>query len=82
LKEHLDDVVVVSDDDVAAAILLLLERAKQMIEGGAGDRGGHPLNDDALDELDLAGETVVPLLCGGNIDVTTLKGGDARPRGT
>jgi len=45
-----------------------------MIEGAGRDRGGHPLNDDALDdELDLAGETVVPLLCGGNIDVTTLK---------
>jgi len=73
LKEHLDDVVVVSDDDVAAAILLLLERAKQMIEGAGATAAATLLNDDALDELDLAGETVVPLLCGGNIDVTTLK---------
>lgn len=65
--------VVVSDDDVAAAILLLLERAKQMIEGAGATAAATLLNDDALDELDLAGETVVPLLCGGNIDVTTLK---------
>jgi len=48
--------------------------ARETDDRGRGrDRGGHPLNDDALDELDLAGETVVPLLCGGNIDVTTLK---------
>ncbi|EMA61520.1 threonine ammonia-lyase [Halorubrum lipolyticum] len=73
LREHLDDVVVVSDDDVAAAILLLLERAKQLIEGAGATAAAALLNDDAVDELGLAGETVVPLLCGGNIDVTTLK---------
>ncbi|WP_144924587.1 threonine ammonia-lyase [Halorubrum salsamenti] len=73
LKEHLDDVVVVSDDDVASTILLLLERAKQMVEGAGATAAAALLNDDARDELDLAGETVVPLLCGGNIDVTTLK---------
>jgi len=73
LSEHLDDVVVVSDDDVASAILLLLERAKQMVEGAGATAAAALLNDDALDGLDLAGETVVPLLCGGNIDVTTLK---------
>ncbi|WP_435094532.1 threonine ammonia-lyase [Halorubrum sp. N11] len=73
LQAHLDEVVVISDDDVAAAILLILERAKQMIEGAGATAAAALLNDDALDELDLAGETVVPLLCGGNIDVTTLK---------
>ncbi|WP_123619826.1 threonine ammonia-lyase [Halorubrum sp. CSM-61] len=73
LNEHLDDAVVVSDDDVAAAILLLLERAKQMIEGAGATAAAALLNDDAVDDLDVAGETVVPLLCGGNIDVTTLK---------
>ncbi|ELZ50665.1 threonine dehydratase [Halorubrum coriense DSM 10284] len=73
LSEHLDGVVVVSDDDVASAILLLLERAKQMVEGAGATAAAALLNDDALDALDLAGETVVPLLCGGNIDVTTLK---------
>jgi threonine dehydratase len=73
LDEHLDGVVVVSDDDVANAILLLLERAKQLVEGAGATAAAALLNDDALDGLDLAGETVVPLLCGGNIDVTTLK---------
>ncbi|WP_017342329.1 threonine ammonia-lyase [Halorubrum sp. T3] len=73
LERHLDETVVVSDDDVASAILLLLERAKQMVEGAGATAAAALLNDDAVDELDLAGETVVPLLCGGNIDVTTLK---------
>ncbi|WP_049906711.1 threonine ammonia-lyase [Halorubrum aidingense] len=73
LEAHLDDVVVVSDDDVAAAILLLLERAKQMVEGAGATAAAALLDDAIVDDLDLAGETVVPLLCGGNIDVTTLK---------
>ncbi|MFC6753924.1 threonine ammonia-lyase [Halorubrum tibetense] len=73
LDAHLDDVVVVSDDDVASAILLLLERAKQMVEGAGATAAAALLNDDIVDDLDLAGETVVPLLCGGNIDVTTLQ---------
>ncbi|TKX57809.1 threonine ammonia-lyase [Halorubrum sp. ASP1] len=73
LDEHLDGALVVSDDDVASAILLLLERAKQLVEGAGATAAAALLNDDAVDELDLAGETVVPLLCGGNIDVTTLK---------
>ncbi|OTF06662.1 threonine ammonia-lyase [Halorubrum sp. SD612] len=73
LDEHLDEAVVVSDDDVANAILLLLERAKQMVEGAGATAAAALLNDEAVDDLDLGGETVVPLLCGGNIDVTTLK---------
>ncbi|MES3162239.1 MAG: threonine ammonia-lyase [Halorubrum sp.] len=73
LDAHLDDVVVVSDDDVAAAILLLLERAKQMVEGAGATAAAALLDDEIVERLDVAGETVVPLLCGGNIDVTTLK---------
>jgi threonine dehydratase len=73
LDEHLDEAVVVSDDDVASAILLLLERAKQMVEGAGATAAAALLNNEVVDGLDLAGETVVPLLCGGNIDVTTLK---------
>ncbi len=73
LDAQLDDVVVVSDDDVASAILLLLERAKQMVEGAGATAAAALLDDAIVDDLDLAEETVVPLLCGGNIDVTTLK---------
>ena len=73
LRTHLDDVVVVSDDDVAGAILLLLERAKQMVEGAGATAAAALLDDEVVAELDLAGETVVPLLCGGNIDITSLQ---------
>ena len=69
IREHVDEVVEVSDDDVAAAILLLLERAKQMVEG-AGAVSVAALLSDALD---VEGETVVPVLCGGNIDITSLQ---------
>ncbi len=73
IREHVDEVVTVSDDDVAAAILLLLERAKQMVEGAGATAVAALLNDAVVADLDLAGETVVPLLCGGNIDITTLQ---------
>ena len=73
IREHVDGVVTVSDDDVAAAILLLLERAKQMVEGAGATAVAALLNDAVAAELDLTGETVVPLLCGGNIDITTLQ---------
>ncbi|SMO33257.1 threonine ammonia-lyase [Halorubrum cibi] len=73
LEEHLDGVVVVSDDDVAAAILLLLERAKQMVEGAGATAAAALLDDELVSKLGLADETVVPLLCGGNIDITSLQ---------
>ncbi|GAB6878107.1 threonine ammonia-lyase [Halorubrum gandharaense] len=73
IEEHVDEVAVVSDDDVAAAILLILERAKQMVEGAGAVGAAALLNDDVVAELDIEGETVVPLLCGGNIDITSLQ---------
>jgi threonine dehydratase len=62
-------VVTVSDDRIAQAILLLLERAKQLVEGAGAASTAALLSDD----LDVSGETVVPLLCGGNIDVSALQ---------
>jgi threonine dehydratase len=71
--EHIDayvnDVVTVTDDEIAHAILLLLERAKQLVEG-AGAAATAALLGDAVD---VTGETVVSLLCGGNIDVSALQ---------
>ncbi len=64
IQEHVDEVVTVTDGEIAGAILLLLERAKQMVEGAGAAAVAALLSDD----LDVAGETVVPLLCGGNID--------------
>ena len=69
IREHVDGVVVVSDDEVAAVILLLLERAKQMVEGAGATAAAALLTD----EIDCTDETVVPVLCGGNIDITSLQ---------
>ncbi len=69
IEEHVDEVLTVSDDEIARAILLLLERAKQLVEG-AGAAGVAAL---LSEELDVTGETVMPLLCGGNLDMPMLQ---------
>jgi len=69
IQEHVDTVVTVTDGEIAGAILLLLERAKQLVEGA----GAAPVAALLSDDLDVTGETVVPLLCGGNIDPARLQ---------
>ncbi|MDG5759876.1 threonine ammonia-lyase [Natronococcus sp. A-GB1] len=69
IEEHVDEVVTVTDSQIARAILLLLERAKQVVEGAAAASVAALLADD----LDVEGETVMPLLCGGNLDMTMLQ---------
>jgi threonine dehydratase len=69
IDRHVDEVVTVTDGEIAAAVLLLLERAKQVVEGA----GGASVAAILSDQLDVRGETVMPLLCGGNLDMTMLK---------
>jgi len=69
IQEHVDTVVTVSDGEIARAILLLLERAKQLVEGAGAASVAALLSGD----LDVSGETVVTLLCGGNIDPSRLQ---------
>ncbi|PSP85010.1 threonine ammonia-lyase [Halobacteriales archaeon QS_1_68_17] len=69
IDRHVDEVVTVSDADVARSITLLLERAKQVVEGAAAASVAAMLGDT----LDVSGETVMPLLCGGNLDMTMLQ---------
>jgi threonine dehydratase len=69
IEEHVDEVVTVSDDEIARSILVVLERAKQLIEGAGAASVAALLSD----EVDVEGETVVPLLCGGNIDMSMLQ---------
>ncbi|WP_435067938.1 threonine ammonia-lyase [Haloplanus sp. C73] len=69
IEEHVDEVVTVSDDEIAQSILVVLERAKQLIEGAGGASVAALLSD----QVDVEGETVVPLLCGGNIDMSMLQ---------
>ncbi|ELZ09902.1 threonine dehydratase [Halovivax asiaticus JCM 14624] len=69
IQEHVDEVVTVSDDKIASATLLLLERAKQLVEGAGAASVAALLSAD----LDVADETVVPVLGGGNIDISMLQ---------
>jgi threonine dehydratase len=68
IRERVDDVVVVDDDETANAMLRLLEREKTVVEGAGAVTVAAALERD----LGLEGETVVPLLCGGNIDSNVL----------
>lgn len=69
IDEHVDEIVTVSDSEIAHAVLLLLERAKQLVEGAGAAGVAAILSDD----LDIEGETVMALLCGGNLDMTMLQ---------
>ena len=68
IESHVDEVVTVSDAKIADAILLLMERAKQVVEGSGAASVAAMLSAD----LDVTDETVMPLLCGGNLDMTML----------
>jgi threonine dehydratase len=69
IQRNVDDVVTVTDTEIARAILLVMERAKQVVEGSGAASVAAVLSDD----LDVDGETVMPLLCGGNLDMTQLQ---------
>jgi threonine dehydratase len=69
IREHVDEVVTVSDDDIATATQVLLQRAKQLVEGA----GAAPVAAVLSDDLAVDGETVVPVLSGGNIDTARLQ---------
>ncbi|WP_254280526.1 threonine ammonia-lyase [Haloarcula marina] len=69
MEANVDDVVTVTDTEIARAILLLMERAKQVVEGAGAASVAAILSDD----LDVTDEVVMPLLCGGNLDMTQLR---------
>ncbi|TYL37963.1 threonine ammonia-lyase [Natronococcus pandeyae] len=69
IDEHVDQVVTVSDAEIASGVVLLLERAKQLVEGA----GAAPVAALLSDRLDVADETVVPVLSGGNLDMSMLQ---------
>ena len=69
IRERVDEVVTVDDEDIAVAVTRLLERSKTLTEGA----GAVPLAALTTGAFDYeADETVVPALCGGNIDMNTL----------
>ena len=69
IKARVDEVVTVSDAEIANALTSLLERSKTLVEGA----GAVPLAAviEERFEYDEA-ETIVPTLCGGNIDLNVL----------
>jgi len=69
IETYVDEVVTVTDTEIAESILFMLERIKQMIEGAAATSIAAIRSND----LDVTGETVVPLLCGGNLSMTDLQ---------
>ncbi len=69
IEAHVDEVVTVTDDEIASSSLVLFERTKQIVEP-AGAASVAALFGDGLD---IAGETVVPVLSGGNVDMSLLK---------
>ena len=69
LQEHVDEVVTITDGEIARAVLLLLERAKQLVEGA----GAAPVAAILSDDLELGGWTIVPVVSGGNMDMSMLR---------
>jgi threonine dehydratase len=69
IQRRVDSVVTVTDSEIAEAVLVLMERAKQVVEGA----GAASVAAVRSDDLDVSGETVMPLLCGGNLDMTMLR---------
>ncbi len=69
VRERVDEVVTVSDSEMAVALAALLERSKTLVEGA----GAVPLAALLSGAFEYEeGETIVPALCGGNIDLNTL----------
>ena len=69
IDANVDEIVTVTNSEIADAILLLLERAKQVVEGA----GAASIAAVRSSELDVTDECVMPLLCGGNLDMTMMR---------
>ena len=67
IKELIDDIVLVDDEHIVKTMFLLMERAKMVVEP-AGAAGLAYL----LDAKPSLGKKVVPILCGGNVDMYLL----------
>ena len=69
IRERVDEVVTVNDAEIANALTSLLERSKTLVEGA----GAVALAAVITERFEYdGGETIVPALCGGNIDLNVL----------
>jgi threonine dehydratase len=69
VRRYADGIVLVSEEEIAEAILLLLEKEKTVAEGA----GAVALAALLHERLPLAGQRVVVVVSGGNIDVNFLE---------
>ncbi|AGB40019.1 threonine ammonia-lyase [Natronococcus occultus] len=69
IETYVDKVITVSDTEIAESLLFTLERTKQMVEGA----GATTIAALRSDQLTVDGETVVPVLSGGNLSMTDLQ---------
>ncbi len=67
IKELIDEIVLVDDDQIVKTMFLLMERGKMVVEP-AGAAGLAYL----LEAKPAPGKKVVPILCGGNVDMYLL----------
>jgi len=67
IKNGIDEIVLVDDDEIINAMFLLMERSKSVVEP-AGAAGLAYL----ISKKPSPGKKVVPILCGGNIDMYLL----------
>lgn len=69
IERFVDDIVTVGEEEIASAIMALLEREKTLVEGA----GAAPMAALLAGRIPVdADDVVVPVLCGGNIDVSKL----------
>ncbi|HUO11017.1 MAG TPA: threonine ammonia-lyase [Phycisphaerae bacterium] len=71
-RHTVEKVVTVEETAIAKAILRLMELEKMVVEGAGAVGLAAMMERDRLGLTDLKGKKVVLVLCGGNIDVTTL----------
>ena len=67
IKDKIDEIVLVDDNEIIKAMFLLMERSKSVVEP-AGAAGLAYL----VNKKPSPGKKVVPILCGGNIDMYLL----------
>ena len=65
-RKYLDDVVTVSEMEIMSALLSLIEKHKLVAEGAG------VLSIAALPKLKMRNKKVVPIISGGNIDISTI----------
>ncbi len=68
VKEYVDDIALVTDDEISSAILALIEKQKMIAEGA----GAAAVAAAMFEKFPVAGQKVVSIVSGGNIDVTSL----------